>query len=320
MSAGDFDDAPDGAEGRDAIGRFASTRHADGDWAPPRPEDAAELAEVAAFWQSLDGIAQDPAVLAMRADARARIAPAPHSRGRYAMVAVASAVVLATVGTLSVGWRYMHPGAPAPALAQADRGRTIDNAHGQPRTIALADGSRVTLDTETRLRIYDAMGTRHAALERGRAFFAVRHDPRRPFQVDIGSARITDIGTAFEVSMIGDAPSVTLVEGAVRAEAPGIKALDMTPGSRLLLRASGWTLLQDDVRRRTEWRDAMISVDNRPLGEVVASLNRYLPHPLVVTDPDVAKVRISGTFQTDDPEAFAQAVTAMGYGGAVRLK
>lgn len=315
MSSGGIDDGPEDATARDGVARFASTRHADGDWTTPTPEQAAGMAGVAAFWRSLDGVADDPAMAAMRADARARIAPAPRSRTGYALAAVA-AVVLATVGTLSVGMRYLSP--ETPPLAVADRGRIIDNPHGPPRTIALADGSSVTLDTESRLRVYDASGTRHAALERGRAFFTVRHDAHRPFQVDLGSTRITDIGTAFEASMTGEAPSVTLVEGAVRVEAPGVGPRNLTPGSRLLLRPGNWILGRDDVALRTEWRHAVISVDDRPVGEVVATMNRYLAHPLIVIDATVAKVRISGTFQLDDPEGFVQALSAMGYHHTVR--
>ena len=318
MTSGSLDDAPDGTAARDAVARFASTRHAGGDWTAPHRDELDGLAEVAALWRSLDGIADDPAVAAMRADARGRIAPAPHPLVRYGFAAVAAAVVIATVGTLSVGSRYLRHEVPPAAVA--DRGRIIDNPRGPPHTIALADGSSVTLDTESRVRVYEASGTRHAALERGRAFFSVRHDPRRPFQVDLGVNRITDIGTTFEVSMIGDAPSVTLIDGAVRVEAPGAAPQNMTPGSRLLLRPGSWALVPVDGARRTEWRHAVISVDDRPLDEVVATMNRYLAAPLIVTDPGVAKVRISGTFQLDDPDGFARALSAMGYDHAVQAR
>lgn len=319
MTSRGTEDGTDPIEARDAVARFAATRHSDGDWSDLTPEEAPRVRDVAAFWRHLDAVADDPVMAAMRSEARSRLPPLPRARaGRGVLAGGAAAVIaVAAAGALLIGRdEGPKPTRPSPRLAEA--GRVIDNPHGAPRTVTLADGSRVTLDTESRIAVADGNGDRRVRVERGRAFFTVRHDARRPFRVDLGGSRITDIGTRFEASLTGGIPSVTLIEGAVRVDAPGRTAVRMAPGSRLTLRDGKWTLAHDDIARSTEWRDAVLSVDNRPLGEVVAAMNRYLDHPLVVAAPAAARMRISGTFQLDDPNGFIAALSAMGYENTVR--
>jgi transmembrane sensor len=317
------DNPHDDAHGR-AIDRFAATRHADGDWSALPDDERAALSEVAGFWYGLDAVADDPAVMALRMEARSRLddpVAADASRGsRWRMVAfgmmVASAV--GAVGLGALDWNRVAPiaGTPAPEIA-----RILSNGRGTPRELALADGSHITLDTQSRVRLIGwEKGERRVALDRGRAFFAVAHDVAHPFEVQAGGATVTDIGTRFEVSVIPGGATVSLVEGKVRlAMAQAGAPVDLRPGMRLTMQGDRWQVVDEDVARMAEWRSGMISVDDRPVGAVVAELNRYLAHPLVVRDAAAAAVRVSGVFRLDDPQGFLAALSAMGKGSLVEM-
>lgn len=156
------------------------------------------------------------------------------------------------------------------------------------------------------------------SLDRGRAFFQVKHDAAHPFRVQAGGATVTDIGTGFEVALLPGGAGVSLVEGRVRVTSPQLAdAFEMRPGTRLTLSDGQWRVADETAARQAEWRSGIISVDDRPVGDVVTELNRYLARPLVVRDGAAAKVRVSGVFRLDDPQGFLAALAAMGKGSLV---
>jgi transmembrane sensor len=290
---------PDDRDKR-AAARFAATRHEGGDWSAPSPQDAADMGEVAGLWRDLDGVADNPAVLAMRQQALARLeASAPRARRWPWPVLAGVAASLAVV----VAHR------PAPPAAPVSAGQVIANGQNFPREVALADGTRVTLDSRTQMHV--SGGGRQVRLDYGRAFFNVRHDAAHPFAVQVADMTVQDIGTRFEVRQEQGTTSVTLVEGKVRALRGG-HAMDMAPGGRLTLRGGQWALETLDAAHQTAWQSGMISADDRPVGEVVAQFNRYRSRPLIIRDRAAQAVRVSGEFRLDDPQGFVEALSAMG--------
>ena len=92
---------------------------------------------------------------------------------------------------------------------------TFTTGVGEQWVVQLADGSSVRLDTDSRVRVRFSDGQRLVDLERGQAMFSVAHDAQRPFVVAAGDARVTAIGTVFDVQRQSAGVSVTLVSGAV---------------------------------------------------------------------------------------------------------
>jgi transmembrane sensor len=86
---------------------------------------------------------------------------------------------------------------------------------GEQRIVRLEDGSRVSLNSDTRVDIKLTGSMRHVTLVRGEAFFEVTHNPSRPFVVNAGNHDVTAVGTSFLVRFDPDATAVTLVEGQV---------------------------------------------------------------------------------------------------------
>jgi transmembrane sensor len=94
---------------------------------------------------------------------------------------------------------------------------------GEMRQVTLAEGSSLSLDTQTSLKVEMESDARVVKLAEGRTLLRVRHDAARPFRVQAGAITITDIGTVFQVIRRGDAVTVLVSEGMVEIAAPGGK-------------------------------------------------------------------------------------------------
>lgn len=185
---------------------------------------------------------------------------------------------------------------------------------GEQRTLALDDGSQVTLDTNTAIRVAFGEQRRSVELVSGRVHFVVAKDPARPFVVTAGQRQVIAIGTAFDVMREGDSVSVLLMEGKVvvrdgSAQGP-VESLE--PGDRLKFRR-GAAVAQDrpDLSAVTAWQTGQAVFDDDPLSEAVAQLNRYQRRPIVIADARVGAMRISGSYKMGSSEAFAQSVSAL---------
>ncbi len=203
-------------------------------------------------------------------------------------------------------------------------------AVGEQRTIDLKDGSRVTLNSNTRLIVRYSEISRRIGLDRGEALFEVASDTRRPFVVTAGDHKVTALGTTFIVRHEIDSTAVTLMEGKVtvapiaRAEgAAGGSERDTTPqktsasitlapGQRFTVSARRTEQVDNPpVEALTAWRRGEVVLDHTPLADAVAEMNRYDATAIVIEDSRTAAVRISGNYRTGDANGFARAVAAM---------
>jgi transmembrane sensor len=170
------------------------------------------------IWNSLSQLEADPALAALRADA---LGAGDASRSRPSRRGLlAAAGVVAMVGTgAAVGWRLMPKAASSPASGPA-ADPTFTTAVGELSTFHLADGSVVTLSTDSAVKVNPWDRERRLTLLRGQAFFKVAKDAARPFVVAVGDKLVTAVGTAFDVRLDPGRLSVTLLEGRVRIAGP----------------------------------------------------------------------------------------------------
>jgi len=200
-------------------------------------------------------------------------------------------------------------------------GTVYRTAIGPLRVIQLGDGSRVSLDAQSEVRVTYSDTERRVQLDYGEAYFQVSHNPGWPFVVVAGTHQVTDIGTAFVVRYGSDRTAVTLIKGRVavssrtgaagRMDGAGLQPsrlipIILSPGQRLTFAGQGPPQLDeprtDDV---TAWLRGEITLDNTPLSRVVAALNRYDATALRIEDPSVARLRVSGIYHTGDNREFA---------------
>jgi transmembrane sensor len=205
-------------------------------------------------------------------------------------------------------------------------------AIGEQRTVPLDDGSRIALNSNSKIKIEFTAERRAVRLLRGEAFFEVAHNAVRPFVVIAGDNQVTAVGTAFEVRYEPDHIDVTLVEGkvnvtstaeplavpaSVASSKTGVSTLSssgyaMTAGERLTI-AKGAPATIDAPRLDavTAWRRGEVMLDDTPLADAVAEMNRYNKSALVVDESRIATLHISGIYHTGDSEGFAQTVAQL---------
>jgi transmembrane sensor len=195
----------------------------------------------------------------------------------------------------------------------------IATRKGDVRRTPLSDGSAVTLNTATTIRPSLDGKLRRVALLRGEALFDVAKDPARPFVVTAGDVRVRAVGTSFTVRRREDGSVAVLVrEGVVEVWRAG-------ETSRLRLTADGATsvaptgaiaaisLPTGEAERATAWRQGQVNLDGLTLGEAAAEFGRYSDHRILIDDPSVAKLKVTGLFSISDPDGFARAA-ALGLG------
>jgi transmembrane sensor len=181
---------------------------------------------------------------------------------------------------------------------------------GEVRPITLEDGTVVALNTDSAIAIRYSAGERRVALLRGEAFFSVARNPQRPFIVDDGTLTARALGTRYSVRTAhsGAASGVQVEEGRVEvATQKGRATLD--PGdTATLLRDGNLEIDRRDVDARTAWRDGKLVFSEQPLGEVLATLQRYRHGRIVVLDEAAARQKVSGVFDLGDTDRVLDAL------------
>lgn len=250
-------------------------------------------------WMIAGTIPQDPEMLGEPEPVAVRRSP----WRRY--LAMAASLLL----VVTVSWGVYQMGVPGFGGAKDQHFRT---GVGQTTTVTLPEGSIVTLDSETEMRLHESPRERRVDLVGGRAFFRVAADPSRPFIVNAGGKSVRAIGTAFEVSFEHGNMVVTLAEGKVRVEeaAAGTgSGTDMAPGGQLVIGADhNWTLRRVDVAKETSWTEGRLIFMRDPLSEAVAEMNRYSTRKLAFKDGKIPDKQVVGVFEAGDVDGFVKAM------------
>lgn len=192
----------------------------------------------------------------------------------------------------------------------------IATAIGEQRVVLLDDGSKLELNTDSRLRISMTEKSRDIELIRGELLINVAKDPSRPFRVRTVNAVVEAIGTRFNVYLRNAATEITVVEGRVSVdwEASLIEDSQSALGGHLELNAGGKAVVAEhqadsvmspaNIERATAWAEQRLDFDDETVAAVAAELNRYNRSRIMVADPTLASKKISGVFDVNDPGAF----------------
>jgi transmembrane sensor len=182
---------------------------------------------------------------------------------------------------------------------------------GALQAIPLSDGSRVTLNTNTAVRVTVSATERRVALQQGEAYFEVAKDPGRPFIVEAGGKRIVAVGTQFSVRREARDVQVIVTEGAVRVDAGEKGGTLLRAGA--MARARG-----EDVRvqikpvaeaeQALSWRSGYLVFDRTPLAEAVAEFNRYNTRRILIGDATLGSIPVGGNFRVANVEAFIRLI------------
>lgn len=177
---------------------------------------------------------------------------------------------------------------------------------GERRMLALADGSRVWLNSESALSVDFSPQQRRLRLHGGEALFEVAKDPSRPFIVEAKGGEVRAVGTRFDVDSRGPQVRVDVTEGVVQVNSAGSAPVRLSAGERLSYRESTAPepVQPLDLSSASAWQRGKLIFNQRPLGEVLDELERYLPGRIVLTDSELRQHKVSGVFDLKDPDAL----------------
>jgi len=187
--------------------------------------------------------------------------------------------------------------------------RSYETTIGGHETLTLDNGTKVELNTDTKVRV--SLDRRKVWLERGEAYFDVVHDAARPFMVMVGDHRVTDIGTKFLVRQNESRIEVSLFEGRAKLDstsewAPQHSAMLM-PGDVAVATANSMLVMkmpEKTLSSELGWRRGVLIFKHASLAEAAAEFNRYNHEKLDVRDPQIARLKIDGTFRIDNTHGF----------------
>ena len=246
--------------------------------------------------------------------------PMPHRRIRLTAIA-ASAAILA-LGTGAALWFGTF------------RAATYATVIGEQRSLILADGSTVALNSRSRIRVRYSKGERDVELLDGQALFHVAQDTARPFIVKSGVTQVRAVGTEFDVYKRDDSTVVTVVEGRVaviteqtlhrtvgaapttdnRQPIPSTLAFPTVDPRRNILLSAGEQLRvtqhtvqnseHPNIASATAWTQRQIIFDSASLLDVAQEFNRYNERQLILEDPALQTFHISGVFSSTDPASL----------------
>ncbi|MEJ1964463.1 MAG: FecR domain-containing protein [Gammaproteobacteria bacterium] len=298
------------------------------EWLRRSPEHVRAYLEIAGVWIEARHVAVDSEL-----DLETRIARARSDNGvmdlmpqaaravkfdsqmrRY--LATAASVLLLLAAGMAGWWRY---GANA-----------YSTSVGEQRSVVLADGSTIELNSHTRVRVRFGEAQRTIELLRGEALFHVAKDAARPFVVRSGDTSVRAVGTVFDVYRKKSSAVVTVVEGTVVVESaaraqpasarPEKKSSQNTQPPRVRLSAGKQVIVAQNavaepkvvnVTAATAWTQRQLIFEFTPLAEAAEEFNRYNAKPLIVDGEALRAFRISAMFRSTDPRALVRYVQTL---------
>ena len=227
---------------------------------------------------------------------------------RWPRLAIAATIVLSAMVGLML-WDRADP-------MVADSYRYVTQI-GEQKSINLADGSVIHLNTGTILTVELSSGARRVTMESGEAYFEIYRDGR-PFSVTLGDESVSVLGTEFNIRQRDQGFEVAVLEGVVALHPAGERVDNQSPGlvapnegevaseGKYRLEAGTVATYRGNTQpvavQRPEslsgydgWRDGILQFEEAPLSVVVAEMNRYSAIPIEIEDPSLAERKIYAT-------------------------
>lgn len=186
---------------------------------------------------------------------------------------------------------------------------------GGHELVTFADGTKIELNTNTVLRSRMTTSERVVWLEKGEAYFQVRHDSAHPLVVMAGNRRVTDLGTKFLIRRDPGRFEVAVEQGRVWLDAPGKSAPAQTAllnqGEEAIASANSFAITKESERslaKQLSWRQGVLVFDRVSLSKAASEFNRYNRQKIVFADAEAADHMIGGAFPTTNIQAFTSAV------------
>jgi transmembrane sensor len=234
---------------------------------------------------------------AWNAYAGMRGAPAFHvSRRRLLWMSGGIAATAAAAAATFIATR------PGPAVSYGAR-------RGEIRVVSLPDGSLMTLDTASSVAVKYEKHIRAVELTVGRALFNVAHDAVRPFTVSAGNLSVRSLGNTFAVQNADvGLPQVLVQDGMVDVALRSTRQSVRAGANTRVIASAALTVVAVDpavMSQELAWRQGLIAFEDVSLRTAAAEFARYSDMHIVIPDPALAAVTITGLFAANNPAGFA---------------
>lgn len=262
------------------------------EWLASSPAHQAAYDKVAQLWQS-------EALNVALSQYAAIPLPQRQQKSRPQRWAAAACIVLASA------WLILDSG-----LIERWQADAV-TATGEQRRIVLADGSAVTLNTDTALAFNYAGERRGVKILSGEAYFEVQPDKTRPFIVETEQGTVRVVGTRFSVKT-GNATQVDVESGIVVCAGQQGDSRQLIAGQHTSIAGQGVAAVTGiDTDRAFAWLNGRLIFQDQPLAEVIAELDRYHPGAIVITNAKLGQIRVTGNYKLDDTAAIVRALAGI---------
>ncbi len=288
--------------------RTAAAERGFSQWLKKSPAHARAFEDATTIWEEARSLPR-PQLL------RSSIRQQPVSQGHFLRtLGIAAVLALFAVGTMI----YLQHKAG------------ISTNIGEQRVLALEDGTRIILNTETRVVVSYDHAVRRVELKSGEAVFEVAKKPDWPFIVTTGNHQVEALGTSFAIRRDNQQLAVTLIEGKVAVSPattgllqrvtdsasqsghlkhPDADTVMLVPGERVIfVDTQPARKDQPSLDSLLAWQRREVEFNDTALPDAVAEMNRYNRNPLRIDNVEAARIRVTGLFRAGDSLSFARAV------------
>jgi len=200
---------------------------------------------------------------------------------------------------------------------------------GEQQSIALDDGSTITLNTDSRVHVKYSAEQRHIMLVSGEAYFDVAHDPSRPFIVQVGDKQVRAVGTAFNILRHKKEFSVLVTDGTVEVSETALETqtsplridtevssphILVTKGEKIKVKDAVTTAIKiasPSPQKDLSWQDGELEFSGETLEEVVQEFSRYTDKKIFLVGDEIKHLKVGGVFEAGNVDALVSALDVM---------
>lgn len=291
-------------------------------WCRKTPENQEAYTHISSLWQSMDEYSDaremQPYLMAATQSLNKPLHKMKHFfQGIFGRPVLSGVMAAALLLIVTAAFYYTSPFPQRDGIYQTERAR---------QEVVLADGTRIVLNINTQIKVWFDEKRRLIDLSRGQAYFSVAKDKKRPFTVNFGKGSVTALGTEFEVYRRMDDVTVSLIEGSVKVQSHALSGvaqnapsperevmITANPNSisipQLLVSDHGMSdIAHNPLEEISAWQKDRLVFNDLPLEAALREVNRYSAHQIIIGDPTLREMRLSGVFPSNDSQIFIRAL------------
>ncbi|HEY0147222.1 MAG TPA: FecR domain-containing protein [Methylovirgula sp.] len=266
-------------------------------WRAESPAHEEAFRRAVEIWRNLSAASEELA-------AQERVVPARPFR----RVSTRRAVIGGALAASAAGYMAVRPPLDLwPSLKELSA--DYRTGKGEQRVVALAENVSLKLNTLTSIVVRSTPKEPRIELISGEVAVDARLAGKAPLVVFAATGRATAENAAFNVRCIDGNVAVSCLRGIADVEAGG-RSVEVAP-DRQVSYASGLgpgIAVAIDPTLATAWQTGQLIFRDRSLSEVVGEVNRYRPGMIIITNSDLARRLVNGTFQISELGNFVAQV------------